>query len=113
MSDISDMIEITKSQIELPDCEEYKAELRIVFVGYLSKELQYYQDNTYDKMYDKLINQLKSQVLDTVYSGVISKLDTMCQELINNAKGCSFEKYQVNLEMAQRLRKFANELREV
>jgi hypothetical protein len=113
MSDISKMIEITKSDVQLPDCDEYKAELRIVFVGYLSKELQYYQDNRYVKTYDKLINQLKSQVLDTIYKDVISKLDTICQDLLSNVRGCSFEKYQANLELAQRLRKFANELREV
>ncbi len=106
---IKDMIVISQSPENLPDSVEYKAELRIVFTGYLSKELKY--SGRYDKMYDRLINQLKIQVLDTVHSEVIDKLDTMCQELLSNAKEKSFERYQANLEMAQRLRKLANELR--
>lgn len=112
MSDISKMIEITKSQVELPDCEEYKAELRIVFVGYLSKELMY-QTTDQSEMFSKMVRDLKSLVLDTIYKDVISKLDTMCQDLLSNAKGCPFERYQVNIEMAQKLRQFANELRNV
>jgi hypothetical protein len=104
------MITITETGIQLTDSIEYKAELRLVEVGYISKELLYHNRDVGEAIL-KLHTRLTSLILNRVYKDVIDKLDAVCQELLSDAKGKSFERYEANLEMAQRLRKLANELR--
>ena len=112
MSDILKMIEVLRSSNDLPDCVEYKAVLRIVEIGYVSKEIHYRCDTKEAKeAVERLKRQLVSQILDKVYREVIDKLDVMRRKLYVEARSAMFEGYTAKIEMAEKIGKLANELR--
>lgn len=103
-SDISKLIKISQSSVQLPDCTEYTAELRIAYKGYIDKEA--------NEPFTKLANDLKSQVLNTVHKDTIDTLQKLIYSYIAaTQRSPNYDVYLAYAKVVEDLQKLIRELR--